>query len=449
MKRIFFIITLLLAAFILINAGAAQAQGGASGWPWAIQDTRALTFDHFFLSFSTSQESPWKESNTVVDPSGGVHTTFYTNKSIYYAYCPSNCGDPANWLETPIAAVGTYDALSYSVLALDPAGHPRLMRYKSPHYTYAECNANCTQASNWTETEVPLAPGWSNISPDHGRYFALDAQGRPRFVVSYLELGVNGLGYASCDSGCTSPVNWQYWPLDIGGRLDGVQLVFNSSSQPRLVGINLNDGLDYVQCTTNCSSGANWSRVTLAADVGGMGIYHTYVLRLDAQGRPRVAFYKVANDNTLHYTWSNANFTNLSSWSSYAMPVPPEDYNRTLDLAIDSQGRPRIAYASAQQDLRYLECDTNCETQDAEWTAYDVETGEALNISDPLPPGTDCWVLDGYASLALAANNNPYISYHAAHGDVCGVYDAHAIRFATLGGAAQYAHQVYLPIIVR
>lgn len=448
MKRINSLITCLVMLVLAASATIAHAQKPEGNLKAQAAD--ALNFDHFFLFISDNQDSPWRPSNTVVDVSGGVHTTFYTTQYIYYAYCPANCGNPANWLETPIAAVGSYDALSYSVLALDSAGRPRLMRYKAPNYTYAECNANCTQASSWTEIEVPLDPYWANISPDHGRYFALDAQGRPRFVVSYTELGEHGLGYVSCDSGCTTLANWQYSPLDIGGRLDGAQLVLNASGQPRLVGINLDDGLDYVQCNTGCSLSENWNRVTLAADVGGMGIYHTYVLRLDSQGRPRVAFYKVENDDTLHYAWSNTSFTVPGSWSSYSLPLPPDDYNRTLDLAIDSQGRPRIAYASDQQDLRYLECDTACETQGAAWTAYDVETGEELNASDPFPPPAGCWALDGYASLALDANDNPNISYHAAHFETCGgAYNAHAIRFAAAGGAAQNTHQTYLPFVKK
>lgn len=111
-------------------------------------------------------------------------------------------------------------------------------------------------------------------------------------------------------------------------------------------------------------------------------------------------------------------------------------------------------FASDQYDLRYAECTINCETQDAEWSVQDVETGDELQASDPIPINPGCWAstwwLDGYPSLALDANDIPNISYHAYHVQYCGSssdYDAWGIRFARPGGSSGGAHRVYLPLI--
>ena len=85
----------------------------------------------------------------MVDGSGGVHLTFYDSQYIYYAHCAADCGNPANWLELPLFAVGEFDSLDEPTLGVDASGRPRLMWYASPswsedYYYYAECNANCT-----------------------------------------------------------------------------------------------------------------------------------------------------------------------------------------------------------------------------------------------------------------------------------------------------------------
>jgi hypothetical protein len=452
--RISLLAVSILVLALLISVGVALAQNQPSSQPNPIQtaDASALTFDHFFMFLSNHDDSPWWQSSTVVDAAGGVHTTFYTILYIYYAYCATDCGNAANWLETPIADAGTYSSLSFPVLALDPSGHPRLMRYKSPNYTYAECNANCTQASSWTEIELPLDP-MANNSPSNARYFALDAQGRPRFVAQFYP----GLVYAACDANCTTLANWQSNSLDIGERLSYLQVAINPSGQPRVVGYNDDYGLDYAQCNANCLQASNWSFVTVAADVGDLGEYPIFSLRIDSQGRPRLAFYKALSDDALHYAWSNANYTDPASWSSYDLPLAPAD-ERTLDLAIDSQDRPHITFASDQMDLHYLECTAACETQDAEWTNYVVETGEELDLSDPIPPDSGCsfvgWMLDGYTSLALDTSGNVNISYHARHDQNCGYIttNAHAIRFARAAGSItppSNTRRVYLPLVKR
>ena len=92
-------------------------------------------------------ESPWWQSNTVVDAAGGAHTTFFTDQSIYYAYCPAGCGDPGNWQQTAVTGADIFAARSpagngaYGGMYVDTAGSSAL-----PFYGYSQAGS----AKAWT-----------------------------------------------------------------------------------------------------------------------------------------------------------------------------------------------------------------------------------------------------------------------------------------------------------
>ena len=76
-------------------------------------------------------------------------------------------------------------------------------------------------------------------------------------------------------------------------------------------------------------------------------------------------------------------------WFSDSLALPPND-ERTVDLAIDSQNRPRMAFASDQENLDYVECTANCESTSSTWQLQHIETGDELDLSDPIPPSGIC-----------------------------------------------------------
>jgi hypothetical protein len=96
-----------------------------------------------------------------VDGSGGVHVVYTAGgpdknglRPAYYGYCASNCGSPSNF-----SVIGLGDAMVSAQLALDPAGHPRLLLesqplvngqlYQSPIvYLYGECSSQCAAVAN-------------------------------------------------------------------------------------------------------------------------------------------------------------------------------------------------------------------------------------------------------------------------------------------------------------
>jgi hypothetical protein len=179
-------------------------------------------------------------------------------------------------------------------------------------------------------------------------------------------------------------------------------------------------------------------------------------MRVDAQGRPRIAYYDGnASNNVLHYAWSNASPLTAGGWSSYTLNYPTNSDDWSLDLALDSQGRPSVAYATDDLDLSYVTCTANCETASPTWQQQYIETGEDLNASYPIATDPDCasstWMVIGYPSLALDAANNPSVSYWVRHGQLCPDirYNAQGIRFATAGGTTQNNRRIYLPLVIR
>ena len=236
--------------------------------------------------------------------------------SAVYIHCPANCDVGSNW-----NGVSMGEGVREVQLELTAAGQPRLL-YRTTStvqnggtdYYYAECNTNCTDSNNWQTTLVVTSFGTSifDIGEDNlpQRYFALDPEGRPRFLYldrNYLvEPDHYGLFYVTCESDCTDPAQWSqalisaviqeefFFDWEV---ITFTSLTFTSSGQPRFIGelIPLADqgervtALYYFACDTGCDEFANWSRVQIGER--GQGSDLSWDLALDANDRPRVVHY--------------------------------------------------------------------------------------------------------------------------------------------------------------
>jgi hypothetical protein len=173
-----------------------------------------------------------------------------------------------------------------------------------------------------------------------------------------------------CDAGCATASDWYTTTVNTPGlRPDVLQLVFDGNDRPRVLGYDDNGpSLVYAQCDGNCSVAANWGSVGLF-DPGYYSSWDNgYTLRRDAQGRPRIAYYRAdSNNNVLHYAWSNSNALTVTGWFSYTLNYPSNRDDWAVDLALDSQGRPRVTFASDKLDLSYLTCSANCESATPTW----------------------------------------------------------------------------------
>jgi hypothetical protein len=292
-----------------------------------------------------------------------------------------------------------------------------------------------------------MASAGSYGYPQNVRYFALDAQGRPRMVYQMSNYPDYGFYYLTCDTGCTTASNWHTTAVTTPGlRPNGFQLVFDPNSRPRVLGYEYNnESLVYAECNSSCSTAANWGSMALF-DVGYQYNYG-FALRVDAQGRPRIAYYDGnVNPYVLYYAWSNASPLTAGGWHSYTLNYPTND-DIPLDLALDSQGRPAVVFATDKLDLSYVTCTANCESTSSTWQQQFIETSDELNASNPIAQIPTCspptWMIEGYPSLALDAANNPNVSYYVKHEQLCqigGYYqildNAKGIRFARPGGTA-------------
>jgi hypothetical protein len=322
-------------------------------------------------------ETEWKTSSAsmAVDAQGGLHMAYYyyepedgqSPTSAVYLYCTATCDQDAGWHRV---AMG--QAVTEVQLALTTAGQPRLL-YRTTstvqsggndHY-YAECNLNCTDGNHWTTVRVVTSYGTSlfDIYDDARpqRYFALDPQGRPRFLYLDRNYPVEpdhyGLYYVTCDTSCTDAANWSQALISAVIQEEYFfdwevvtypALTFTSNGQPRFIAElmlladqNRDTALYYFACDAACDDINNWGRTKIGER--GQGSDLSWDLALDANDRPRVAHYPAAlpdgQGEQLYYKWCNSDCLNAANWSQFTLGLGLRN-GQEPDLALDSGGRP-------------------------------------------------------------------------------------------------------------
>jgi len=414
-----------------------------------------------FPTFWAISDNNTSGASLAVDAAGGVHAAMsgYTAVPgniypVYYGYCAENCADAASWGWTIAGQVGMGASDCDGVrLALDPQGRPRLMWYflASPigddpgYYEYAECDANCLDNASWKVVDAitvnPVAFPW------RGRYFALDPQGRPRFVYREVNAweGRTGTYYRYCDANCADETDgtWHEYRLN-EEFLSDTSLAFTSSGLARLA---YRTG-DYLAYYENLDGANSWS--------GGfffdLGSGASFALRVDSQDRPRLAIYNGyrdggPDDDRLSYAWCQTGCDVVENWNVHDLGLP-EDYGKDVDLVLDAQDRPHLAYnvdyigSPSVAGLGYARCSDGCETDAPSWQAGMIETSDALDAAEPIPPTTQgCysfWLDVGERpSLAIDAAGNVRIGYNCVHyqgGGACSRVDddIHRVRLAAM-----------------
>ncbi|CAG0935029.1 hypothetical protein TFLX_03853 [Thermoflexales bacterium] len=453
MKRITFLTFFLVISVLLLRATDVLAQN-----PTPPHSAAALAFQRVWPFIGNNTEG----ASVAVDAAGGVHLGFSAYTAMggawpaYYAYCAANCQNAANWTTTIVGDLGTWGGSTR--LILDAAGHPRLLWFNETSisgpgvFQYAECNTACTNAANWTRVNAATTSSVAGSSY-FSRYFVLDQQGHPRFIYTDTDASHPGTYYAYCDTGCsTSSTNWHEVQISSAYLLYEFSLVFDSNNGIHLAYRDATaypDTLGYGVCTSNCTNADNWNSITLT----DLGSGAAFSLRVDTQRRPRLAFYtgylgsgNPAN-NLVEYVWCNTTCLQIANWDSYAVGLPAS-YGAEVDLALDQQNRPHLAYyvddvVHSAYGLGYATCTTDCETQSAAWQAQFVETSNELDASDPIPIQSGCsissWLEVGHTPvLALDAGGNPRIGYTAQHyqGGTCTIHsDMRLVRFARAGNS--------------
>jgi hypothetical protein len=395
-------------------------------------------------------------SAIAMDAQGGMHMAFrdhvpFADKpAAYYAYCPpptSQCSDPAKWSNLSLG--GPVDDVQ---LKLTPAGQPRMLVSASPeagsfekHYLYLECGGSCLDENNWGYVDVTYSYG-NGASDVTGyylpkRYFALDKQGRPRFVFydgNYaIEPDRYGGYYAACDDDCLNQASWSvtrftredHSQTSYYETIKSPALTFTASNGPRIVAQlgpvddprwYMDPPLYYFACDAGCDDAASWQRARITGDAGGA--YPAWDIALDANDRPRVAFFSYqgsAGSEKLFYLQCDAECTSDGSWQRVNLGLP-SGAGTGANIELDALGRPRIAYLNSN-DLGYSWCDTDCESP-AAWQHRTVETSDELEAQYPVarPVTCDASTWDNYSpNLQLDAAGRPVVSYEGSYKARC------------------------------
>ena len=418
-------------------------------------------------------ETNWRTSSASiqVDQNGGMHVAYYYYEAMHdgapnwavYASCTSQCEKSEAWQRVNLAE--DRDVVEVQ-LALTNAGQPRmLIRVESNVFTggrdylYAACDQNCTSSVGWQVGYMLTTDGTAifdvndDNAPQHS--FALDPQDRPRFVFqdrnyAHAEPDLYGGYYAWCDADCTAgtPENPTWSRMRFTDEYRGgfqyefeligfPSLTFTSRGEPRFLAefypTNQSgepSGIFYFGCDSGCDQRENWQRIFLIDRGSGTNV--SWDLELDRQDRPRFAFFKgageVAGDKLL-YIWCNENCFDWDKKGEqwfYNEPGVPTPNGKHPDLELDSQDRPHIAYADADDGgLGYVWCSANCETDNPTYQHKLIESVQLLSDLWPvaIPPHCTGGLWHGITpTLALDGANKPHVAYDTTYHAQC-LYD--------------------------
>lgn len=375
-------------------------------------------------------------ASIAIDASGRLHVAFNIaiGGEVIYATCATGCETPAGWTSLQVGDHGAYGTRPLVKVLAD--GRPRIAYLREntgsaglAQLIYNACESACTTAANWAELPVQdvSSPSGETLS---SRYFALDAQGRPRVIVP----GPNSvLFYFECNTGCSAnAANWTYIGLT---RAVGVQpaITIDSAGNPHVLyrttdnAISTdNDVLAYATCAQNCLNQDNWS--IGSTFLVGRGYQSKYAIETDSSNRPRIALHSgslVISDtsqaNVLIYAWCDGSCEVPSSWSGTLVGPGPRD-GYAPDLALDSAGRPHISYLNDESgyQIGYATCKAACETSSPSWEYGHLES--PLSYPRVSAPGcvSPFWYVVAPTSLALDASDKPHIVFGARNLQNCG-----------------------------
>jgi hypothetical protein len=118
--------------------------------------------EHSGWAFFLDTSHNFAEPSLAVDSHGGLHVAYRSvtgddSFPIRYAYCSSNCSNPASWRMTDVGDAGGDGA--FPSLVLDSQDRPRLawfhenLMYGEREYWFAKCDSGCTERSGAGEPD--------------------------------------------------------------------------------------------------------------------------------------------------------------------------------------------------------------------------------------------------------------------------------------------------------
>lgn len=362
-----------------------------------------------------------------VDAQGNTHTLYpaYARGGAYYAFCGADCTGPET---TKVVKFDTDGTVANAMIALDAAGHPRVLLSSYAKVYYGTCDADCGERASWKIEPIVDHGGEREIS---GEAFALDPKGHPRFLMhtyrAYLGIGQKEpeTRYVTCEADCTTPASWTSSAIatDIW---QGTHLRFDASGRARVTtATDVTSGdttrlmAAYVECNADCTKEDSWKGAALGelftSEYEAVSIKPTVTMALTRSGAPRVAYLGTSDAGKKQLVYMACDDDcSADHWQGLALGEH-EKLSAGLDLALDGDDRPRLAY-TLDYDIVLFSCDeAHCETGDPKWDLIKVEASSELK-ADQIFLNTNCTVGAWFfhsPSIALDPAGRPRVGYQA------------------------------------
>jgi hypothetical protein len=390
-------------------------------------DDEAVAADAFFLP--TGDPDNTSAPTIELDAAGGIHAVYpaYGGGSAYYAYCAPGCQGAQ---DVALVRLETDSAVANVMIALDGSGHPQLLLSSFADIYYARCEGDCTDAAAWSITDILKHDNHREVT---GEAFALDPQGRPRFVmhtyVAYLGIGQEApeTHYVTCDGPCDDAASWgahrisdQIWQSShLRFDADGRAHLATVATVPGEGGALPRDVAAYVLCEGDCTREENWVGSALMPAFSSPSDIVTMrpaiAMALTATGAPRIVVLGQDDDglrNVAYLACDEACTT--ATWNGTILSQT-EDIGPGVDIALDDADRPRLVY-TFDFNIALASCDDDaCESADAPWELVPVERGGDLP-PDEIFLWPNCnvgaWFLHS-PSLAIDGGGRPRVGYQA------------------------------------
>lgn len=368
----------------------------------------------------------------VVDVRGGMHLTYplVAAQGVVYAYCAADCTSEERF-ETVTFYTDEFGGVDTALVAVDPAGRPHLLFSSHNAVMYATCEDPCGTTGQWESRVVFEHDGDWELTGDA---FALDPQGRPRFLMhayqAYLGIGQpeEGTMYFQCDQACADARNWTASVISEQSWLEST-LRFDAQGTAHVATVIPVDDVElvaYLACSSDCGNEEvdNWPGLGLTmaySDRYVAEIAPAVSLAVGTDGGVRLAFLGAdGEENFLGYYECLADCTEPdgSTWEGLILLHSSDgsDLGDGLALVLDQRDRPRLAYTSSSSIL-VAYCDGDCVGRSGpdDWALVEGELASDIPADDIFlyyNCNVGFWFLRQPA-LALQQDGLPVVAYRA------------------------------------
>jgi len=386
--------------------------------------------DAFFLPTGNVDQT-----RVIVDTAGTMHVAYPAlfGGGAFYAECAAGCAD--HDAVKVVAFDSGNETVLNAMLALDAAGHPRMLMVTADDIMYASCDAGCASESGWTMSTILHHGGERDVTGD---MFALDSQGRPRFI-THAPLAYLGIGqkpwvteWASCDANCGDAASWTYRKL-----VDQVfaygSLKFDAQDRAHLALVasddHVFDAAAYETCASDCGNSASWTVTgfgqAFSSLYDAVTIHPRIEMALTRAGKPRLAvMLKDGDDRKLAYFACDADNCGADQVWTGSYIGSGASLDEGYALALDAADHPRVA-VTLDYNIGLAACDdADCTAADASWGLTPVEGGGDIPTDEIfLYPNCSvgAWLLHS-PSLALLPDGHARLTYNARDVSGAGVY---------------------------